>query len=152
MDAGSRPCHCAKRVIMSCAATVSWLMRAAVACDSHDHAAVIVHQIVVVVPQPSRRAALGGVGGIGIGGRYLLLLMHRFFHRVLLVPVPPDTGARCDCTWAASANCSRGMRLSFAALASTKLPSTDRCSPCTNPTSTHCATICSNNCSNSFDS
>src|SRR5215472_16092311 len=33
------------------------------------------------------------------------------------------------------------MRLSFAALASTKLPSTDRCSPCTKPTSTHCRTI-----------
>src|SRR6266853_4723399 len=44
------------------------------------------------------------------------------------------------------------MRLSFAAFASTKLPSTDRCWPCTNPTSTHWRTICSNNCSNSFDS
>src|SRR5713101_2071081 len=31
-DAGSRPCHSAKRAIMSWAATVSWLMRAAVAC------------------------------------------------------------------------------------------------------------------------
>ena len=31
-------------------------------------------------------------------------------------------------------NCCRGMRLAFAALASTKLPSTDRCLPCTNPT------------------
>ena len=57
-------------------------------------------------------------------------------------------------TWtcAASANCSRGIRLSLAAFASTKLPSTDRCWPCTSPTSTHCRTTCSNNCSNSFDS
>jgi hypothetical protein len=31
-DAGSRPCHSAKRAILSWAATVSWLMRAAVAC------------------------------------------------------------------------------------------------------------------------
>src|SRR5438876_11005939 len=50
------------------------------------------------------------------------------------------------------ANCWRGMRLSFAASASTKLPSTDRCLPCTNPTSTHWSTICSNSSSNSFDS
>src|SRR6202040_1764248 len=51
---------------------------------SHDHAACIVHQIVVVVTEASWRAALGGIGRIGIGGRYLILLMHRFFHRVLL--------------------------------------------------------------------
>src|SRR5215469_10819716 len=43
------------------------------------------------------------------------------------------------------------MRLPFAALASTKLPSTEKCVPCTNPTSTHCRTIRSNSCSNSFD-
>jgi hypothetical protein len=29
------------------------------------------------------RAAFGRIGGIGIGGRYLILLVHRFFHRVL---------------------------------------------------------------------
>src|SRR6266853_1373746 len=51
---------------------------------SHNHAALIVHEIVVVIPQPSRRAALGGVGGIRIRGRDLILLMRRFFHRVLL--------------------------------------------------------------------
>ena len=33
-----------------------------------------------------------------------------------------------------SANCSRGIRLPLLALASTKLPSTDRLSPCTSPT------------------
>ena len=31
-DSGSRPCHRVKRVSISCAPTVSWLMRAAVAC------------------------------------------------------------------------------------------------------------------------
>jgi hypothetical protein len=31
-DSGARPCHSAKRVSISCAATVSWLIRAAVAC------------------------------------------------------------------------------------------------------------------------
>src|SRR6478672_3279622 len=36
---------------------------------SHDHTTVIVHQIVVVISQPRRCAALGGVGRIGIGGR-----------------------------------------------------------------------------------
>jgi non-heme chloroperoxidase len=38
---------------------------------AHDHTTVIVHQIVVVVSQPRRCAALGGVGRIGIGGRNL---------------------------------------------------------------------------------
>src|ERR1035437_1714150 len=51
---------------------------------AHDHAAVVVHQIVVVIPQTGWRTALGGIGRIGIGGRDLVLLMHRFFHRVLL--------------------------------------------------------------------
>ncbi|MGA8343474.1 MAG: hypothetical protein WB781_16200, partial [Candidatus Sulfotelmatobacter sp.] len=51
---------------------------------SHNHTALIVHQIIVVVTQPRRRPTFGGVGGIGVGGRYLVLLMHRFFHRVLL--------------------------------------------------------------------
>src|ERR1035437_2531326 len=46
---------------------------------SHDHATMVVDQIVVVVSQPSRRAALSGVSRIGIGGRYLLLLVNRFF-------------------------------------------------------------------------
>ena len=50
-----------------------------------DHATVIVDQIVVVVPQPRRCAALGGVGGIGIRGRYLILLVHRFFGGILLL-------------------------------------------------------------------
>jgi hypothetical protein len=36
---------------------------------AHDHAALIVHQIVVVITQPGRRATLGGISGIGIGGR-----------------------------------------------------------------------------------
>ncbi len=49
-------------------------------------------------------------------------------------------------------NCCRGMRLCLAAFASTKLPSTDKFSPCTNPTATHWRTMCSNNSSNSFDS
>src|SRR6202163_674969 len=51
---------------------------------SHDHATVGVDQIVVVVPQPSRRTTLGGVGRIRVGGRYLFLLMYWFFRRVLL--------------------------------------------------------------------
>src|SRR6516165_12575725 len=59
-------------------------MRAAVAWTPTDHAAGIVHQVVVVVPEASRSAALGGVGRIGIGGRYLFLLLHRLFHRILL--------------------------------------------------------------------
>src|SRR2546421_2732888 len=37
----------------------------------HDHAAVIVHQVVVVVTHPGRRAALGGIGGVRIRGRHL---------------------------------------------------------------------------------
>ena len=40
-----------------------------------DHATVIVDQIVVVVTETSRRPALSGVSGVGIGGRYLVLLM-----------------------------------------------------------------------------
>jgi hypothetical protein len=44
-------------------------------------------------------------------------------------------------TCAASASCSRGMRLSLLALASTKLPSTDRSSPRTSPASRQRATI-----------
>src|SRR6266498_3207813 len=48
---------------------------------SYDHATMVVDQIVVVVPQPGRRAALGGVGGIGIGGRYLVLLVFLFSSR-----------------------------------------------------------------------
>src|SRR5271166_2580940 len=52
---------------------------------SHNYAALVVHQIVVVVAQTGWRAAFGGVGGIGIGGRYLILLVHRFFHRILLL-------------------------------------------------------------------
>src|SRR5207244_12603321 len=54
---------------------------------AHDHTAVVVHQIVVVVPQSGRRAALGGIGGIRIGGRYLVLLVNRLLHRVLLFQV-----------------------------------------------------------------
>src|ERR1700751_454801 len=51
---------------------------------SNDQAAVGFEQIVVVVSRPSRRAALGGVGLVGIGRRYLLLRMYRSFERVLL--------------------------------------------------------------------
>src|SRR5882762_4234503 len=51
---------------------------------SHDHATVIVHQVVVVIPQPGRRAALGRIGRIGIRGGHLVLLMHRLFGWVLL--------------------------------------------------------------------
>jgi hypothetical protein len=43
--------------------------------------------IVVVVTQTGGRAALGGTGGTGIGGGHLVLLMHRFFQRVLLFPL-----------------------------------------------------------------
>jgi hypothetical protein len=88
---------------------------------------------------------------VGIRGRYLILLMHRLFGGILLLQFDQVLGTVWF-TCAASANCSRGMRLSFAAFASTKLASTDSCWPCTNPTSTHCFTICSNNSSNSFDS
>ena len=55
---------------------------------SDNHTAVVIHQIVVVVTEPRRHAAFGRVGGIGIGGRYLILLVHRFFHRVLLFHFP----------------------------------------------------------------
>src|SRR6266568_136786 len=82
-DAGSRPCHWVKRAIMSRGhrfLTHPCCRR----LYSHDHATVVVDQIVVVVSQPSRRAALGGVGRVRIGGRYLFLLMHWFFRRVLL--------------------------------------------------------------------
>src|SRR5262252_2532878 len=51
---------------------------------AHNHATVVVYQIVVVVAEPRRHAALSGIGGIRIGRRHLILLMHRFFHRVLL--------------------------------------------------------------------
>jgi hypothetical protein len=64
------------------------------------------------------------------------------------LPIPPDYCRTVRLTCAASPNC----YLSLAAWASTKLPSTDRCLPCTNPTSTHCRTVRSNSCSNSFDS
>src|SRR5947207_2301553 len=50
----------------------------------HDHTTGVVDEIVVVVPQPSRRPSLGRVGGIGICSRHLVLLVYRLFHRVLL--------------------------------------------------------------------
>src|SRR5262249_27413765 len=50
----------------------------------HDHATLVVDQIVVVVSQASWRPAFGSVGGIGIGGRHLILLMHRLLYWVLL--------------------------------------------------------------------
>src|SRR5205814_185475 len=52
---------------------------------SHNHTTVVVDQVVVVIPQPCRRATLGRIGGIWIRRRYLVLLMHWFFHRVLLL-------------------------------------------------------------------
>src|SRR5258706_4226516 len=52
---------------------------------SHDDATVVVDQVVVVVPQPGRRAAFGRIGGIWIRGRHLVLLMHRLFGWVLLL-------------------------------------------------------------------
>src|ERR1700737_806200 len=52
---------------------------------SDDHATVVVDQIVVVVPQSGRCPPLGGVGRIGIRGRYLALLMHRLFGGILLL-------------------------------------------------------------------
>jgi hypothetical protein len=118
---------------------------------AYDHATLIVDQIVVVVSHSCRRTSLGGVGGIGVGRRDLVLLMHRLCGGVLLLQFD-QVLAYGWFTCAASVNCSRGIRLSFAALASTKLPSTERCFPCTNPTSTHWRTICANNSSNSFDS
>src|ERR1039457_4872754 len=51
---------------------------------SHDYATVVVDQIVVVVTQSGRSPTLGGVSRIGIGGRHLVLLMHRPLYRVLL--------------------------------------------------------------------
>ena len=45
-------------------ATVSWLMRAAVAWTPTITQAVVVYQIVVEVPKASRRPALGGVNRI----------------------------------------------------------------------------------------
>src|SRR5215469_1468192 len=51
---------------------------------THDHTAVVVHQIVVVITEASWRATFGGISRIGISGRHLLLLMYRFFYRVLL--------------------------------------------------------------------
>ena len=50
----------------------------------HNHATVVVHQIVVVVTEASRRGALGRIGGIIAGRRHLILFMHRLFHRILL--------------------------------------------------------------------
>src|SRR5512133_72394 len=51
---------------------------------SHDHTALVIHEVVVVITQACRRAALGGVSRVRIGGRNLILCMHRFCHRVLL--------------------------------------------------------------------
>ena len=51
---------------------------------SHDHTAWVIHEVVVVVTQASRRSTIGGLGGIRIRGGHLVLLMHRFFYRVLL--------------------------------------------------------------------
>jgi len=42
------------------------------------------YEVVVVVTETSGCPTLGGVGGIWIRGRHLVLLMHRFFHRILL--------------------------------------------------------------------
>src|SRR5262244_826031 len=63
------------------------LLTHACGCGLHadDHATMVVHQIVVVVAEASRRSTLGGVSGIGIGGRHLILLMDGFFHGVLLL-------------------------------------------------------------------
>ena len=52
---------------------------------THDHATVVVDQIVVVVPQSGRSSTLGGVSRIGIGGGHQFLLMHGFVGRVLLL-------------------------------------------------------------------
>src|SRR5580704_1650317 len=52
--------------------------------DTHDHAALIVHQIVIVITQPGGRPAFRGISRVRIGGRYLILLVYRFFHWVLL--------------------------------------------------------------------
>ena len=118
---------------------------------AYDRATAIVHQIVVVVTQPSRSSALVRIGRIGIGGRYQCLLMHWLFGWILLLQFHRCWRTVCF-TCVASANCSRGMRLSLLALASTKLPSTERRSPLTSPASKQRATISSNSCSNSFDS
>ena len=55
---------------------------------AHNDTAVIVDEVVVVVPHPGRYPTLGGVGRIGIRGRYLILLMHRLLHRILLFHFP----------------------------------------------------------------
>src|SRR5205823_4503736 len=52
---------------------------------SHDHATVVVHQIVVVVTQSGRSSTLGGESRIGICSRDLILLMHRLFGGILLL-------------------------------------------------------------------
>ena len=83
-DSGARPCHCGEtgEHVLRGHRLLTHARRRRLHSD--DHAAVVIDQIVVVVTEPGRRAALGRVGGIGIGGRYLILLMHRLFHRVLL--------------------------------------------------------------------
>src|SRR5580700_4683944 len=43
---------------------------------AHDHTARVIHEVIVVVTQPSRRSALGGIGGIRIRGGHLILCMH----------------------------------------------------------------------------
>jgi hypothetical protein len=75
---------------------ISWLSRAAVACTPHDDATVIVHQIVVVVAKTSRCSTLGGIGGIGIRGRDLLLLMGPVLPPDSVLRLPSGTGAPCD--------------------------------------------------------
>ena len=124
----------------------AWLARprfpgsrcAAVACTPTITQSLIVDQIVVVVSQPSRCAALGGVSKLGTGGRYLVLLVNWLFHRVLLLQVRQILTHRAVelCRPPSTARVEYGSPL--AAFASTKLPSTDRCLPCTSPTSTHC--------------
>jgi hypothetical protein len=50
----------------------------------HDHAAVIVHQIVIIVTEASRGATFGRIGRFRVGRRHLFLLMHGLFGGILL--------------------------------------------------------------------
>src|SRR3979409_1776054 len=82
MDSGFLPCHWAKRTIMSSAALVSALRVAPVAC-THNDTAVVINQVVVVIPHACRRAAFRRIRGVWIGGGHLVLAMRRLLYWVL---------------------------------------------------------------------
>ena len=68
---------------MSSAARDSSLRRAPVALHAHNDAAVVINQVVVVIPHACRRAAFRRIRGVWIGGGHLVSVMRRLLDWIL---------------------------------------------------------------------